>query len=539
MARNRPNAFLSATLSLFSLLLLLTGWTGSADLAQGSETVLLDFSSPTCGPCRQMRPVVGQLKAAGYPVREVDVLADHALAARYHITQVPAFVLVVDGREYARLIGATSYGQLEEMFHRAQFTPQTHQPAAPANQAGIQLASNTAPSYNPSNTTPQLGRIVSIQQPDAAALAGQPVGQPAARMGSLPSSPLLESAVRISVQDPDGNSTGTGTIIDARSGEALILTCGHLFRASGGQGAVTVTLFQDTPGGAEPRATLQGRLVDYDLERDLGLLSIRTDEPLRVAPIAPPGTTVREGDAVTSLGCNHGENPTAIATQVTALNRYQGPANVQAAIAPVEGRSGGGLLNSAGQLVGVCFAADPKDNEGLYSAAESVRAKLDILKLSMVYQSPSLQSTQPGAGGVALASADIPQPAVKTQAGGTELSQSFAVRGQEPSPEPTTSPFPALSSAASPTTAIPPAAAPTVTAAPSPQIAAGSLTASESALLEEIARRGADSEVICIIRPKTPNGRSEVITLNRASGNFLRALGGATARTQAPAGIQR
>ena len=34
------------------------------------EVVMLDFASPTCGPCQQMIPTVESLKAAGYTCGE-------------------------------------------------------------------------------------------------------------------------------------------------------------------------------------------------------------------------------------------------------------------------------------------------------------------------------------------------------------------------------------------------------------------------------------------------------------------------------------
>jgi hypothetical protein len=46
----------------------------------------------------------------------------------------------------------------------------------------------------------------------------------------------------------------------------------------------------------------------------------------------------------------------------------------------------------------------------------------------------------------------------------------------------------------------------------------------EQATLEEIQQRGLHSEVICIIRPQDPSGKSEVITLNQASPEFVGAL---------------
>lgn len=46
----------------------------------------------------------------------------------------------------------------------------------------------------------------------------------------------------------------------------------------------------------------------------------------------------------------------------------------------------------------------------------------------------------------------------------------------------------------------------------------------EQAALDELMSRASTSEVVCIIRPLEPGGKSEVITLNNASPEFVRAL---------------
>jgi hypothetical protein len=66
-----------------------------------------------------------------------------------------------------------------------------------------------------------------------------------------------------------------------------------------------------------------------------------------------------------------------------------GPSNVEVAKAPVQGRSGGGLFNQAGQLIGVCYAADKELDEGLYSGPEVVYAQLARLGLTRLYSEPS------------------------------------------------------------------------------------------------------------------------------------------------------
>src|SRR5262245_64158621 len=87
-----------------------------AGVARASDTVLLDFASPTCGPCHQMAPTIQSLEQAGYPIRRVDITREPALAQQFGVTAVPCFVMLADGREIGRLLGGqTSREQLEQL----------------------------------------------------------------------------------------------------------------------------------------------------------------------------------------------------------------------------------------------------------------------------------------------------------------------------------------------------------------------------------------------------------------------------------------
>ncbi|MBA3484981.1 MAG: trypsin-like peptidase domain-containing protein [Pirellulales bacterium] len=484
-----------------------------------AKTILLEFTSPSCGPCRAMRPVMRQLAASGCDVREIDSsqAPGAGIAASHRVAQLPTFIVLVDGQERARAEGGgRSLDSLIEMVNKATAIGLAKRQPVGAAEPSLNLV-NAATGGSDEFVAfdqPKPGRVVPIG-------AAPPLKRSAPRTASNTDA-LISSTVRLSIEDPDGKSTGTGTIIDAREGKALVLTCGHLFRSSGGKGPIELTLFTPGPNGAEVRTVVEGTLIDYDLERDLALVCFAPDTQVAVAPVAATADPMQVGQPAVSVGCEHGANPTPWPTKITALNRYQGPPNIEAAGAPVEGRSGGGLFNDAGQLVGVCNAADPQRDEGLYASLASIHAKLDSLKLTFVYQTPALGESQTLSGGAQLAAAESP----------------FEVRGQNPTP-PATADFPTVLPDVNPAAAqgnAPEAAAAPAAAAPTPamaQAAAAALSPQDQAVLDEINRRGADSEVICIIRPREPGGRSDVIKIDRASPALVQALSSRSEQTPA------
>src|SRR5262249_33700738 len=135
------------------------------------------------------------------------------------------------------------------------------------------------------------------------------------RKPNTPYDQLIRASVRLRIEDETGNSVGSGTIIDARAGEALIITCGHVFRDAAKDGRISVDLFG--PGAPQGVA---GTLIDFDLKSEVGLISIHTNYPVVAAHLAPPGYTAHPNDRVVSIGCDGGADATAKETHVTSIN---------------------------------------------------------------------------------------------------------------------------------------------------------------------------------------------------------------------------
>jgi thioredoxin 2 len=77
--------------------------------ARASVPVVVDLWAPWCGPCRMIAPVLEQLAAqhAGrLKVVKVNVDEEAALGARFQARSIPLLVVLKDGREVDRIVGA-------------------------------------------------------------------------------------------------------------------------------------------------------------------------------------------------------------------------------------------------------------------------------------------------------------------------------------------------------------------------------------------------------------------------------------------------
>ncbi|MBI3865369.1 MAG: trypsin-like peptidase domain-containing protein [Planctomycetia bacterium] len=475
------------------------------------EGVVLDFTSRNCPPCREMSPIVSRLERHGYPIRKVDCESNRDLVNRFNIQKIPAFVLVVDGAEKARLNGVVTEQELIQFCARiprpadsgdslGEPSDLPRRPAArresdaqvptappakqpPTEKSGITWPFGSRKKDEPAREAPA-GAVPRGKAEDRPAIAVPVQGNP------------LAASVRIRVRDSKGDSYGSGTIIDSRVGQTTIVTCGHIFRHWDKQTVIEVDWFDK---GHEQMWV--GRKLFHDLKADVGLIAINCDSPLPICRVAPSGTKLLKGTPVVAVGCSGGEKPTVQHVKITELNRYKGAANIEVGSMPVEGRSGGGLFTKDGNVIGVCSGAEGHYKEGIFIGLKTLHDLLDHCRLSRLYGSDGPGESIELPGQSAIASVNLGET---DEEEGDEPDENVKVAD-------VSSPKRIGASTASRTT---PARRPVERA-----------SADANAALGEALEQAGEAEVVCIIRPvNQPGAASRVVILNRASRRFVEYL---------------
>jgi S1-C subfamily serine protease len=493
----------------------------AAVAASEPEAVILEFTAPDrCPPCQQIAPLVSRLKREGFPIQIIDADQNVFRCQQHRVISIPTFVLLIAGREVDRIEGKPPEQELRRMCERARLANAAASAAAAAAVTKTQVPEADSAVEKPEarSLKPQTERGGQGETPaESAAPVIRAKHDDSENLPLTTSTNLLDICPRIRVKDALGVNFGTGTIIDSRAGRTTILTCGHLFRKLDEKSVIEVDLFH-----GDKHETFIGRVLRYDLEADVGVLWIPTTRELPVAAIAGLSGAATVGQHVFSIGCSGGERPTKLQHRVTALNRYLGPDNVECSGVPIQGRSGGGLFDVDGRLIGVCIAADQRDQRGLYAGLKPIHELLDQLKLSYLYPrsesrpvSESLATSEPAMKEFAVTEL-APPPRTRFAA------ETGPVFDEEPAAENstgTTSPFAATARLADAQTLD------EETHAIASQLAKANAIAANSAEFVSDFDPHSESEVVCIIRPlNNPRAASRVVIINRASSKFLSQL---------------
>lgn len=195
-----------------------------------------------------------------------------------------------------------------------------------------------------------------------------------------------------------GTSQGSGTIIASIDAETLVLTASHVVR---GTGQIQVELHRYNLGlehssnqsGLWPRQ-VSAECVATDPAADIAVLRLRNMVALPyVAHLGSVDDEPRTTADVTSVGIDMGSKLTSWKTRLVDIFWFElndsgneRPFLVTAKI-PEHGRSGGGLFDADGTLVGVCVGhAEMVQGRrmGVFSSTESVRELLKEHDLAAV-----------------------------------------------------------------------------------------------------------------------------------------------------------
>ncbi len=87
------------------------------EVLKSEKTVLIDFYADWCGPCKMMAPVVERVASENTDLKVVKVNIDNEeeLAIKYMVMSIPTFVVIKNGEEVNRIVGAVDKAELESL----------------------------------------------------------------------------------------------------------------------------------------------------------------------------------------------------------------------------------------------------------------------------------------------------------------------------------------------------------------------------------------------------------------------------------------
>ena len=72
------------------------------------KTEVIDFWATWCGPCKLMNPILDEVEKeySDLTITRIDIDSNKDIALQYNIQSVPTYIILKDGKEVDRIIGA-------------------------------------------------------------------------------------------------------------------------------------------------------------------------------------------------------------------------------------------------------------------------------------------------------------------------------------------------------------------------------------------------------------------------------------------------
>lgn len=88
-----------------------------SEVLKSENVVLVDFYATWCGPCKTVAPILEEIAKEDRKIKivKVDVDKSEDISAKYNVMYIPTLVIIKDGEEVDRIVGAAKKAEIQKM----------------------------------------------------------------------------------------------------------------------------------------------------------------------------------------------------------------------------------------------------------------------------------------------------------------------------------------------------------------------------------------------------------------------------------------